>query len=76
MGIIVSNIPYIKINVFELSELHNNTVASESNMVYSQQIRPIYDFVFPNPDRYIFPYYVNISIIKSILKYQLYFVIW
>lgn len=49
-GEVIENIPYIKFNVFQLSNFHKNTVDSESNMVYSQQIRTIYDFIFPNPD--------------------------
>jgi hypothetical protein len=49
-GVAVENVPYIKFNVFKLSDLHRATVNAETNMVYSQQIRSIYDFVFPNPD--------------------------
>lgn len=45
-----TEVPHLRITLCELSKFHSNTVNQEENLTYAQQIKTIYDIVFPNPD--------------------------
>ena len=67
VGNSVSKIPYLKFNTYPVSKFHKNTIGSD-HLTYSQNIRSVYDIVFPNPDNDSIGLYESSLVISSLQK--------
>lgn len=65
-GEVVSDIPYLKLNICNVSDYHKNTIDHEKSLTYAQNIVSIYDLVFPNPESETYGLYNSFEVVPKI----------